>query len=284
MLPKRNRIHNRDFLMALFLSQIEDEKLDAASQTLTEYLALSKKNQLPVPEVLQNFSKWIERRKKSPRFALLVSVNGPNTQNTELDIDAWQKCLLDHMGYQASNITLLKGADASREQIIIAYNKLVAQSRRFPATFIYAGTGSVRSGEPTQYGLLAYDSIDAENNSCQEILLQSLADASIKAKTLSVILDIGWSLLYDRAYGVGGYFEEDTLDHIPLVGTSMMTSAFVSPENSMKQLVCLENEQGSLFSQQLIAQISKDGAGYSFRHYRDRITQSANNTDFTFTP
>ncbi len=267
--------------MALFLSQIEDEKLNEASQTLAQYIELSKKQQLPVPEVLQKFDKWIEKRKTSPRFALLVSVNGPNTKNSELDIAAWQKCLVEHMGYQASNITILKGADATREQIIIAYNKLVAQSRRFPATFIYAGTGSVRSGEPTQYGLLAYDSINEKTETCQEILLQSLADASIKAKTLSVILDTGWSLQYDRAYGVGGYFEEDTLDHIPLVGTSMMTSAFISSANSMKQLICQENEKGSLFSQQLIAQIAKDGAGHSFKYYRDRITEETDNSQYS---
>lgn len=276
----RNQIHDRDFLFALLLSQLEAEQLDPAIATLNQYIELSQKESLPIPAVLQSFPKWLEKRKKSPRFALLVGVNGPNTHTAHLDIEAWQKCLVDHMGYEPDKITVLTGADAKREQILIAYNKLVAQSRRFPATFIYAGTGSVRSGEPTQYGLLAYDSIDDQNETCQEISLQSLADASIKAKTLSVILDTGWSLQHDRAYGVGDYFEEDTLDHIPIVGTSMMTSAFTSSKNSMKKLICQENKQGSLFSQKLIQQIETKGSGHSFRKYRDLITRAASGNNY----
>jgi len=283
MEQKRNKIHRRDLLFDLLLSQIRADRIDPALKTLKQYLELSNKDNLDIPEGLKTvdtFKSWLKKRKTSTRSALLVGVNGPNTHTAHLDIEAWQKCLVDHMGYQPAHIKTLVGADARREEILKAYKVLVNLSIICPTTFIYAGTGSVRAGEPTQYGLLAYDSINDQDGTCQEISLQNLADASIKAKTLSVILDTGWSLLHDRAYGIGGYFEEDTLDHIPLVGTSMMTSAFSSSKNSMKQLICKENDHGSLFSQQLIRQIETKGSGHSFRKYRDLITQASSSENY----
>ncbi|MEL6652906.1 MAG: hypothetical protein AAFQ87_19060, partial [Bacteroidota bacterium] len=217
-------------------------------------------------EGLQNFPKWLARRKKSPRFALLVGIEGPGCRSAERDIEAWKACLEEHMGFADSNITILTQEKASREQILIEYNKLVAQSRRFPTLFVYCGIGSVRSGEPSEYGILANDSLNDLDNQCKEIRLQMLADASIKAKTLSVVFDAGWALDYDRAYGVGGYYESNPHRNIPLIGSSMMLSAWQKENEANPIPMCLEAEEGGQFSRLLIEKIK---AGKSLQSFRD---------------
>ncbi|MFK7921883.1 MAG: caspase family protein [Bacteroidia bacterium] len=273
MQNRRNNTRKRDFLYDLMLAQLSEGEIDEAQKTLKAYLIESEVQDLPIPKVLADFPKWSERRNKSPRFALLVGVNGPNSQYTHQDLSAWQQCLTEQMGFATSNITVLQDEQASREQILIAFKKLVAQSRRFPAFFIYAGTGSVRSGEPAKYGIMAHDSLNEEEDSCHEIPLKTLADASTKAKTLSVILDAGWVLDYDRAYGIAGYYEKDEHNNVPLIGNSMMVSSWESKERHLKRLICKENEKGSLFSQALIAQIQQK-SGASFSDYHEMIAQA----------
>ena len=276
MKNRRNRISERDFLYDLMLGQLAKGEIEAAQTTLEDYKKVSEAHKLPIPKVLNDFPKWMSRRVKSPRFALIVGVNGPNTHHADKDASAWRECLTEHMGYAKSNITILQDAQATREKILIAFNKLVAQSRRFPTMFIYAGTGSVRSGEPSEYGIMAHDSLNEEDESCQEILLKTLSDASAKAKTLSVVLDTGWVLDQDRAFGIAGYYEKEEHKNIPLIGNTMMISSWENKETKLKRLICKEDEKGSLFSQSLISQIQQQ-SGASFKKYQQMIMQSPPN-------
>lgn len=272
MPQRRNHIERRDLILNLMLRQLAEGREEAALQSLERYQQISKEDNLPIPEGLQNFPKWLDRRKKSPRFALLVGVEGPGCRSAERDIEAWKVCLEEQMGFATSNITILIGEKASREQILIEYNKLVAQSRRFPTLFVYCGIGSVRSGEPSEYGILASDSLNEQTQSCQEIKLQTLADASIKAKTLSVVFDAGWALDYDRAYGVGGYYEANTHRNIPGIGSAMMLSAWQKEGEANPKLMCMEAEEGSHFSRLLIEEIKAGESLESFAYYQKQLS------------
>ncbi|MEL7339670.1 MAG: hypothetical protein AAGM67_04220 [Bacteroidota bacterium] len=266
MPQRRNHIDRRDLIFNLLLRQLAEGEEEAALKSLERYQQLSTESQQAIPKRLQDFAKWLQRRQNSPRFALLVGVEGPTCRSAERDVEAWRSCLEEQMGFTPGNITVLTGDKAKREQILLEYNKLVAQSRRFPTLFVYAGIGTVRSGEPSEYGILASDSLDEQEQTCQEIKLKTLADASIKAKTLSVVFDAGWALDYDRAYGVGGYYEANPHRNIPLIGSSMMLSAWQKKNDANPIPMCLEAEAGGQFSRLLIEQIK---AGKSLQSFRD---------------
>lgn len=166
-------------------------RLGQAEKYLTAaYGHLSDKDSSRRAFISQKLSE-LKRLAKRKKYALLVGLSRGENQaaqakGVEQDLESWLKTLLE-LGYAAEHITILKGHQATRAEILKQFGRLAKKAATNPAFFFCAGEKLVENEQQGDSGLKTAQGTHAENK--PRPLLPELAALSQKTKHLTVVLD-----------------------------------------------------------------------------------------------
>jgi uncharacterized caspase-like protein/Flp pilus assembly protein TadD len=178
-------------LLSLVRAQLEtghyNDALDSLQRYLESPLAAGTK------EETNSLQASVEACAAPRRHAVLVGIGRyttpdiPEVPGTSRDIQRIKETLLNHMGFLEDDIAILEDGNATRDNIIEHFQRLVKSAQHEPALFYFAGHGSL-----TAEGYRALVSADGHPEDVNEITLKELAEiAGDGATNLLTIIDTG---------------------------------------------------------------------------------------------
>ncbi|MGL5832923.1 MAG: caspase family protein, partial [Waterburya sp.] len=185
-------------LVDLGVAQFNNQLYAEALQTFQKCSKMS--TSVTANDLLSNIIAAIDSLTKSKRCALLVGidtylnanrlVNGTSVDDTL----ALQNILTEKCGFQSEDIRILLNEEATHENILTAFQELIAESQANSTLFYFAGRGSNdKQDNPT---ILAFDS---RSQGIQDIQLAELASLTThKEINLLSIIDSNWTYTGDN--------------------------------------------------------------------------------------
>jgi uncharacterized caspase-like protein/TolA-binding protein len=182
-------------LLYLAIAQFNNRLYSDALQTFQELSDMSTFSSNS--DLLGNIISHTYNLIKAKRCALLVGINNylnPNivqgVESAVSDTLALKNILVNRYGFQLKDVKVLNNQDATYQNILNEFTKLIDTSRTSSTLFYFAGCGSVdKQDHPT---ILAFDS---RNQDVRDILLNDLAQrASQNNINLVSVIDSCWTM------------------------------------------------------------------------------------------
>ena len=185
--------NNSDLLFALGKAQFSTGQYTKAYETFYQYQKVEG-SQSYVDQTQKILSK-LDQLNSPKRYALLVGINQyftptvPHPKGAVNDVLVLKKVLLEKHHFQGTDIEILLDEDATCENILRCFKKLVATSKDTPALFYFAGNGSSNND-----GSLTILGVDSRQTGIYDVELNELAEIVGNQPTnLISIIDAGWA-------------------------------------------------------------------------------------------
>lgn len=177
-------------MLSLGRAQLGARRYDAAAASFRRYEDLATAEAAIIArELIARVDTLIAGR----RHALLVGIKDyldPEARPVRgalNDVQALRDALVNKLGFEPANITMLINQQATREAMLAAFNQLVERARTEPALFFFAGNGSLAGEAPTLV------SADGRQDGVCDLAVSELAALASDAFNLVTILDAGWT-------------------------------------------------------------------------------------------
>lgn len=142
-------------------------------------------------QAVAELSEAAELLGSSAPWALLVAIGRykvcSEVEGAHNDLDTVRKAIITDWGFPPDHVVVLVDADATRQNVLDEFKRLVARSRSEPALFYFSGNGSSDvEGQPVLV------SADGRTEGVFDITISELANLAANSENLVSVIDAGF--------------------------------------------------------------------------------------------